>query len=108
PAGDSGGMPAPMASAPADEPEEVSSVKVGIPREVKDHEYRVAITPAGTHELVRAGHEVLIETGAGAGSSIPDEEYAAARALVLPAADRPARRPRGRRRRRMSQKRWAP
>src|SRR5690606_151015 len=79
-------MPAPMASAPADEPEEVSSVKVGIPREVKDHEYRVAITPAGTHELVRAGHEVLIETGAGAGSSIPDEEYAAAGARILPAA----------------------
>src|SRR5690606_17411383 len=66
--------------------EEVSSVKVGIPREVKDHEYRVAITPAGTHELVRAGHEVLIETGAGAGSSIPDEEYAAAGARILPAA----------------------
>lgn len=61
-------------------------MKVGIPREVKDHEYRVAITPAGTHELVRAGHEVLIETGAGAGSSIPDEEYAAAGARILPAA----------------------
>ena len=38
-------------------------MKVGIPREVKNHEYRVAITPAGVHELVAAGHEVMIATG---------------------------------------------
>ncbi len=49
-------------------------MKVGIPREVKNHEYRVAITPAGVHQLVRGGHQVLIEAGAGVGSSIPDEE----------------------------------
>ncbi|GAA1271314.1 alanine dehydrogenase [Kitasatospora nipponensis] len=61
--------------------------KVGIPREVKNHEYRVAITPAGVHELVRNGHEVFIEDGAGIGSSIPNEEYVAAGATILPTAD---------------------
>lgn len=62
-------------------------VKVGIPREVKNNEFRVAITPAGVHELVRHGHEVVIERGAGAGSSITDGEYAAAGAAILPGAD---------------------
>ena len=50
-------------------------MKVGVPREIKNHEYRVAITPAGVHELVRGGHQVLIEAGAGEGSSIPDEDF---------------------------------
>jgi alanine dehydrogenase len=62
-------------------------VKVGIPREVKNHEYRVAITPAGVHELVRHGHQVVIENDAGVGSSIPNEEYTAAGAEILPTAD---------------------
>jgi alanine dehydrogenase len=62
-------------------------VKVGIPREVKNHEYRVAITPAGVHEFVGAGHDVVIEAGAGEGSSIPDEDYIAAGAHMLPSAD---------------------
>ncbi|MFJ4681264.1 MULTISPECIES: alanine dehydrogenase [unclassified Kitasatospora] len=62
-------------------------MKVGIPREVKNHEYRVAITPAGVHELVRNGHEVVIEDNAGVGSSIPNEEYVAAGATILPTAD---------------------
>ncbi len=62
-------------------------MKVGIPREVKNHEYRVAITPAGVHEFVRSDHEVLIEAGAGLGSSISDEEFRAAGATVLPGAD---------------------
>ncbi|WP_432056720.1 alanine dehydrogenase [Streptomyces sp. bgisy022] len=62
-------------------------VKVGIPREVKNNEFRVAITPAGVHELVRHGHQVVVERGAGAGSSIPDEEYAAAGGLLLGTAD---------------------
>lgn len=48
---------------------------VGIPREIKDNEYRVAVTPAGTRELTVAGHQVLVESGAGEGSSIPDEAY---------------------------------
>lgn len=62
-------------------------MKVGIPREVKNHEYRVAITPPGVHEFVRSGHEVVIESGAGEGSSIPDEDYVAAGARMLPTAD---------------------
>ena len=48
---------------------------VGIPREVKDNEYRVAATPAGVREFSVAGHRVLVESGAGVGSSIPDEAY---------------------------------
>ncbi|GAB4066912.1 alanine dehydrogenase [Angustibacter speluncae] len=62
-------------------------MKVGIPREVKNHEYRVAITPVGVHELVQHGHEVVVEQGAGLGSQIPDEEYTAAGATLLPSAD---------------------
>jgi alanine dehydrogenase len=62
-------------------------VKIGVPREVKNHEYRVAITPAGVHELVRLGHEIVVERGAGVGSSIPDEDFAAAGAGILPTAD---------------------
>jgi alanine dehydrogenase len=62
-------------------------VKVGVPKEVKNHEYRVAITPIGVHELVSHGHEVHIEGGAGVGSSIADDEYVAAGARILPDAD---------------------
>ncbi|MEU5644944.1 alanine dehydrogenase [Streptomyces milbemycinicus] len=62
-------------------------MKVGIPREVKNNEFRVAITPAGVHELVRDGHEVFLERGAGVGSSITDEEYTAAGASILGSAD---------------------
>jgi alanine dehydrogenase len=62
-------------------------VKVGVPQEVKNHEYRVAITPIGVHELVTHGHQVVIETGAGVGSSIADDEYAAAGAEILGSAD---------------------
>jgi alanine dehydrogenase len=58
-------------------------MKIGVPREVKNHEYRVAITPAGVHELTRHGHEVFIERDAGVGSSIPDEDFVAAGARVL-------------------------
>jgi alanine dehydrogenase len=65
----------------------VIDVKVGIPREVKNNEFRVAITPAGVHELVRHGHQVVIEQDAGVGSSIPDSEYIAAGAQILPTAD---------------------
>ena len=60
---------------------------IGIPSEVKNHEYRVAITPAGVHELVRHGHDVVVQHGAGVGSSISDAEYKAAGARVLAAAD---------------------
>ncbi|MFD1148539.1 alanine dehydrogenase [Saccharothrix hoggarensis] len=60
---------------------------VGVPREVKNHEYRVAVTPAGVVELTRRGHRVLVESGAGAGSSITDAEFTAAGAVVVPDAD---------------------
>ncbi|MEW2331754.1 alanine dehydrogenase [Micromonospora chersina] len=62
-------------------------MKVGIPREVKNHEYRVAITPAGVNEFTRHGHEVFVESGAGVGSSITDDEFAAAGAKILATAD---------------------
>ena len=48
---------------------------VGVPKEIKRDEYRVAILPVGVEELVRAHHQVLVETGAGLGSGIPDERY---------------------------------
>jgi alanine dehydrogenase len=62
-------------------------VKVGVPKEVKNHEYRVAITPAGVHELTVHGHDVAVEEGAGLGSSIADEEFVAAGARILPTPD---------------------
>ncbi len=58
-------------------------MRVGVPKEIKVHEYRVAMTPAGAHELVRHGHEVMVETGAGVGSAIPDEQYAEAGAVLV-------------------------
>jgi alanine dehydrogenase len=65
----------------------VPVVKVGVPTEVKTHEYRVAITPAGVIELTRMGHEVVVQSGAGLGSSITDDEFKAAGATILAAAD---------------------
>jgi alanine dehydrogenase len=62
-------------------------MKVGVPKEVKNHEYRVAITPSGAHELVRYGHDVYIQQDAGGGSSIPDADFVAAGAKILPTAD---------------------
>jgi alanine dehydrogenase len=62
-------------------------MRIGVPKEVKNHEYRVACTPAGVHELTTHGHEVLVESSAGVGSSISDDEYAAAGAQILPDAD---------------------
>jgi alanine dehydrogenase len=62
-------------------------VIVGIPREVKDHEYRVAATPEGVRELVDAGHTVLIEEGAAAGSSLAEERYKRAGGQFVSSAD---------------------
>jgi alanine dehydrogenase len=62
-------------------------MKVGVPRELKDNEYRVAITPAGVRELAVGGHEVFIERAAGAGSSIEDGDFERAGAKVLEDAD---------------------
>ncbi|WP_432504861.1 alanine dehydrogenase [Kineococcus arenarius] len=58
-------------------------MRIGVPREVKNREHRVALTPAGVHELVGHGHEVLVEAGAGEGSSLPDAEFEAAGAKVV-------------------------
>ena len=60
---------------------------VGVPTELKDHEYRVALTPPGARELTSAGHEVLVETGAGTGSRIADEEYVRAGAVMTDVDD---------------------
>ncbi len=60
---------------------------IGVPKEIKNNEFRVAITAAGVHEFLTAGHTVLIEAGAGTGSSITDEEYAVAGAEIVEAAD---------------------
>jgi alanine dehydrogenase len=62
-------------------------VIVGIPKEVKNHEYRVAATPEGVRELVHAGHRVVVEASAGDGSAIADEQYVAAGGEILPDAD---------------------
>ncbi|MET8778957.1 alanine dehydrogenase [Nocardia sp. NPDC050713] len=62
-------------------------MKIGIPREVKNHEYRVACTPAGVRELVSRGHEVFLEADAGAGSAFDDAAYSCVGAHVLPTAD---------------------
>lgn len=60
---------------------------VGIPTEIKNNEYRVAITPAGVAELTRRGHEVIIQAGAGEGSAISDRDFKAAGAEIVNTAD---------------------
>src|SRR5664280_1822693 len=62
-------------------------MRIGVPTEVKAEEFRVAATPAGVRELTSAGHQVLIQAGAGAGSHLPDEEYVAAGATIVAEAD---------------------
>src|ERR1035438_4124945 len=59
---------------------------IGVPREVKDHETRVGLVPSGVTALREAGHEVLVETRAGEGSTLMDDEYAHAGATVVPFA----------------------
>ena len=59
-------------------------MKVGVPREIKESEFRVAITPAGVRELTLAGHEVLVEKGAGEGSALSDDDYRRAGAAIVP------------------------
>ena len=58
-------------------------MQVGIPREIKDHEYRVSMVPAGVHALVQAGHTVLVQDGAGLGSGIENAAYEAAGAVIV-------------------------
>jgi alanine dehydrogenase len=59
-------------------------MKVGVPTEIKDDEYRVALTPAGTRELAEHGHEVVVQAGAGVGSAIADADYEAQGARIVP------------------------
>ncbi|HWQ39273.1 MAG TPA: alanine dehydrogenase [Burkholderiales bacterium] len=61
-------------------------MRVGVPREIKDHEYRVGLTPAGVHALAERGHEVLVQCGAGARVGFDDAQYAAAGARIVPGA----------------------
>ncbi|HEX6490305.1 MAG TPA: alanine dehydrogenase [Gaiellaceae bacterium] len=58
-------------------------MKLGVAREIKPDEYRVALTPAGAHELVQRGHDVLVENGAGEGSAFSDDSYQAVGARVV-------------------------
>jgi alanine dehydrogenase len=58
-------------------------MKIGVPKEIKDHEARVGVTPAGAKALCQAGHRVLVESGAGAGSDFPDGEYLRAGAELV-------------------------
>src|SRR5215217_3148574 len=61
-------------------------MRVGVPKEIKVHEYRVGLTPASVAELTAAGHEVLVETGAGNGIDCPDKTFIKAGAEILPDA----------------------
>jgi alanine dehydrogenase len=61
-------------------------MRIGVPREIKTHEYRVGLVTAGVRELTAAGHEVLVETGAGAAIGLTDEAYRAAGASIAPSA----------------------
>ncbi|MGV9611182.1 alanine dehydrogenase [Nocardia xishanensis] len=62
-------------------------MRIGVPREVKEQEYRVALTPAGAGELVRQGHRVLVESGAGGGSGFADRHYADAGVTLVDGPD---------------------
>src|SRR5262245_36282418 len=63
-----------------------TAMRIGVPREIKVHEYRVGLVPAGVRELTMGGHEVLVESGAGCGIGVDDAQYEACDARVLPSA----------------------
>ena len=60
---------------------------VGVPKEIKDHEYRVGLVPSTVRELTAKGHQVLVETNAGIGAGLPDSDYIAAGAKIAPGPD---------------------
>jgi len=62
-------------------------MRIGVPKEIKNHEYRVGLTPPSVAELVAAGHQVVVETGAGKGIDFEDADYIEAGATILPDAD---------------------
>src|ERR1700758_3474642 len=61
-------------------------MRIGVPKEIKVHEYRVGLVPAGVRELVSAGHEVIVETGAGNGIGVDDAQFAAVGAGIAKTA----------------------
>jgi alanine dehydrogenase len=61
-------------------------MRVGVPKEIKNHEYRVGLVPAGVRELVAAGHQVLVQSSAGAGIGVDDAAYVAAGAKIVTSA----------------------
>jgi alanine dehydrogenase len=63
------------------------AMRIGVAKEIKPQEYRVALTPAGARELVQRGHEVLLEAGAGVGSAFPDESYGRVGASIVSVDD---------------------
>ncbi len=65
---------------------ESEAMRVGVPKEIKNHEYRVGLTPPSVAELVAAGHDVAVETGAGLGIDFEDQDYVDAGAMILPDA----------------------
>ena len=56
---------------------------IGVPKEIKDNEFRVGLTPSSVAELIHNGHKVLVQTGAGIGSGLSDDEYVAAGATIV-------------------------
>jgi alanine dehydrogenase len=62
-------------------------MRIGVPKEIKNHEYRVGLPPAGVVELVNHGHEVVIETNAGEGAGFSNEDYVAAGASIVDAPE---------------------
>jgi alanine dehydrogenase len=74
-------------ASPINPQKEINSMIIGVPKEIKDGEFRVALTPAGVKTLTRAGHQVLVEQGAGWGSAIADGEYEGAGAMLVDTAE---------------------
>ena len=64
---------------------------VGVPKEIKDNEFRVGLVPSTVRELTAKGHQVLVETAAGIGAGLPDADYEAAGAEIVAGADRDLR-----------------
>ncbi|NBP88426.1 MAG: alanine dehydrogenase, partial [Planctomycetia bacterium] len=62
-------------------------MKIGIPKETKRDEYRVSLLPVGAEELIRAGHDVIVQQSAGSGSGLPDEAYAGCGARLVASAE---------------------
>src|SRR6267378_2428390 len=71
-----------LARSPPTAGERSDHMKIGVPKEVKIHEYRVGLVPAGVRELVDSGHQVLVQSGAGAGIGFEDSHYQSAGAVI--------------------------